>query len=130
MGYGKLRWAGRMQYAHRLSFIDAFGPIPDGLVLRHSCDVPACIEPAHLSVGTQRENVRDSFNRGRARRLQGEMHPLAVLTDEQAAEIRRRYRKGSRIAGQCALAREFKTSQMTVWRVLNHITHKETVQCP
>jgi len=50
---------------HRIVWSIHNGPIPEGLVVRHSCDVPRCIEPAHLLIGTQLDNMRDKRERGR-----------------------------------------------------------------
>lgn len=52
--------------AHRYSFELVNGPIPDGMVVLHSCDHPGCTNPRHLSVGTQKDNLRDSALKGRS----------------------------------------------------------------
>ena len=56
---------GRHKYAHREAYERAYGPIPDGLVVMHSCDTPLCVEPSHLRAGTQSENLHDASARGR-----------------------------------------------------------------
>lgn len=64
-GYGSLGFRGRSLRAHRLSYETYVGPIPNGLLVCHSCDTPACINPKHLFLGTDKENTRDSLRKGR-----------------------------------------------------------------
>ena len=87
-GYGFLWWEGRMQPVHRLSFAAFVGPIPKGLLCLHRCDTPACINPDHLFLGTQQDNMSDKVRKGRQARQKGEAHGGAVLTAVQAAEVR------------------------------------------
>lgn len=67
-GYGRFR-LGRMGVipAHRAGWLLFVGPIPDGMVLMHSCDNPICVSLHHLSIGTQKENRAGMFARGRYR---------------------------------------------------------------
>jgi len=65
-GYGQIKRRQKAWLAHRLSWALATGSdIPDGLCVMHSCDVRACVNPAHLSVGTHADNTRDMMNKGR-----------------------------------------------------------------
>ena len=64
-GYGQLRIEGRIYPAHRLSYMWANGPIPDGLFVLHHCDVPQCVNPEHLWVGTASENSLEMVAHGR-----------------------------------------------------------------
>lgn len=66
-GYGKTAMGrGRAMFAHRLSFM-AYRYDPGALIVMHKCDNSYCVNPDHLEAGTQRQNVRDCFRRGRAR---------------------------------------------------------------
>src|SRR5689334_14600143 len=58
-GYGNLRYQGKTWFAHRLAWEVKHGPIPDGLVLRHRCNVRRCCNPDHLVPGTRAENNAD-----------------------------------------------------------------------
>lgn len=86
LGYGELRLNKKRHYAHRFSYQIHKGQIPDGLVVRHQCDIPACVNPEHLKLGTQRQNVIDSVVRGRANRPKGARNGSAKLTPEQVRE--------------------------------------------
>lgn len=52
---------------HRIMYIAVHGPIPNGMVIRHKCDVKKCCNPAHLEVGTASQNAYDYYLRGRVR---------------------------------------------------------------
>ena len=65
-GYGVLSYENKQQYAHRLSYEEFVGPIPDEYWVLHKCDVPACINPDHLFVGDVQANVDDMIEKRRA----------------------------------------------------------------
>lgn len=97
-GYGQLRVAGRMVYAHRLAYELGVGPIPEGLHVLHSCDNPRCINPGHLSAGTRSQNMKDCSERGRARIPKpiklGEENGASKLLEVDVRSIRRLLAKG------------------------------------
>jgi hypothetical protein len=84
--------------AHRMAIELTRGPIPDGMIVLHTCDNPRCVNPAHLWVGTHRENVLDSVTKGRwptkGRKVNhfGESNPAARIGWKQVSEIRAKYK--------------------------------------
>lgn len=64
-GYGVIKIEGKNLSAHRVSYEMHNGKIPDGMVICHACDNRLCVNPNHLFIGTQRDNVVDSFLKGR-----------------------------------------------------------------
>jgi hypothetical protein len=111
--YGQVRVAGRSKGAHRLVYELTVGPIPEGLLVLHSCDNPPCCNPAHLRVGTQKENIGDAIERNRLAR--GRALPQAKLTEDAVREIRRRSAEGK---SQRAVAAEFGVTHDTVGKIL------------
>lgn len=93
-GYGRIRLYGAGTKkpptvdikAHRAAYEIAYGPVPDGLLVLHSCDVPAYVNPEHLRAGTAAQNTADAL--GRRRLSRGEKHPGARLTWELVRRIR------------------------------------------
>lgn len=67
-GYGFLRVSGQPRQAHRHVWEECFGPIPEGMYVCHHCDNPPCVNPEHLFLGTQSDNMRDREAKGRANR--------------------------------------------------------------
>lgn len=100
-GYGMMKWKGKQRVVHRWAWIVANGPIPEGLVVCHKCDVRACLNPDHLFVGTHADNAHDRDAKGRTARgeiliaaakrrrpVYGTMLSNAKLTNEEAVAIR------------------------------------------
>src|SRR5215468_8026003 len=85
-GYGSLRWHGRTVRAHRLAYELTYGPVPADVCVCHTCDVPACVNPQHLWVGTNRDNQDDCTRKGRrpiGERHGSRTHPERVPRGEQ-----------------------------------------------
>jgi HNH endonuclease len=83
-GYGRV--GGRR--AHRVAYERAHGPVPDGMLVLHTCDNPPCVNPDHLYAGTHADNMRDRMVRSRG--ACGERVNTAKLRAEQVYEIRAR----------------------------------------
>ncbi len=76
-GYGKFRIGNRTFGAHRIAYLLFDGEIPLRLQVHHTCDIKACVNPAHLWVGTPGQNVQDCWNKGR--RSHFKMSPAKYL---------------------------------------------------
>lgn len=118
-GYGMFWFGGRAQRAHRLAWVLLRGPIPKGMVLRHKCDNPRCVNPDHLEPGTQMDNVRDMLER--EREAKGEKNGAAKLTEAQVRAIRQRWREreiNEPTLTKADLMRQYKVSHKLIRLVL------------
>ena len=97
-GYGLFYPAWRAQiYAHRFAWeLEHDQSVPSGLHVMHSCDNPSCVNPAHLSIGTHKENMRDCVAKGRhvSRSPRGEEHYHHTLTEQDVRDIRTQHASG------------------------------------
>lgn len=110
-GYGRVTYHGVTERAHRKAYELVCGAIPDGLLLRHSCDNPRCVNPRHLTVGTVADNSADMVDRGRAAVRIGGLNTAAKLSESQARAIFADTRHHREIA--C----EYGVSSETVWDI-------------
>ena len=111
--YGVLSYRQKVQYAHRVSYEIHLEPIPEGMVIRHKCDNPPCVNPLHLELGTRFDNNRDAVERGR--NAFGERSASAKLTDSQVREIR----ESAARVGQSNLARKYSVSPSTISEIVH-----------
>lgn len=117
-GYGRVVTPFRSA-AHRMSYLISKGKIPDGLLVRHKCDTPACVNPDHLLLGTDADNVRDRDERGRTSRhhgRKGEANNHSALTEQDVREIRRCCAAGATIT---SVGRDFGISFQAVSKIVN-----------
>ena len=118
-GYGRVTIAPRKRVrAHRLSYEWHKGPIPAGMILLHKCDIPSCVNPDHLRPGTQAENMKDMWQKGRQakgpklsaiRKLtapRGEAARMSKLTEAQAFAILHDPRSGSVIGAEYGIMQQ------------------------
>src|SRR5580765_6828583 len=102
----------RVTYAHRISWELHYGPIPEGMSVLHRCDNRACVNPAHLFLGTQLDNMRDMIAKGRG--LQGEQHPMAKVDADDVRNIRTLVTAG---ATKASVARQYGITRAAVRRI-------------
>lgn len=111
-GYGQLAIGGRTQRAHRLSYSFHFGPIPKGMHVCHRCDNRRCLNPDHLFLGTNADNMADKVSKGRQSCTggrKGASHTLAKLTDGDIVAIR-----AATGISQRKLAKQYGVSQVNI----------------
>lgn len=105
--YGVHGWGPRRIRAHRAAYALAFGPFAKALLICHKCDVPSCVNPGHLFLGTNADNIADMVRKGRnasgeragahlhpETRVNGERHWSAKLTEAIVVEIRKKHATG------------------------------------
>ena len=102
--------------AHRLSWQFHNGRHPGNMNVCHHCDRPACVNPAHLFLGTQKDNMEDMSKKGRHHDVRGEAHHLVKITNEQVLELRRRVREGE---SATKVGKEFGICKSTACRIAN-----------
>lgn len=104
-GYGRMRHGNARTLTHRISYALVRGPIPEGMRVLHHCDVRDCVNPNHLFLGTQADNIRDMDAKGRRRPARGEGHGRAKLNRAQALEIRASSDSDTILAAQYSVAK-------------------------
>lgn len=108
----------RMVSAHRVAYFLGHGVDPGALFVLHRCDEHRCVNPAHLFLGTQLENIRDCVAKGRMRR--GEQLTYARLKEIDIVEIRRLWATGT--MSQSAIGRKFGVTQGNIWCIVQRKT--------
>ena len=115
-GYGQLNVGRKPLRAHRVSFQIHFGYMP--AVVRHTCDNPPCVNPAHLIAGSQLENIHDAIERGRAHKPpvhSGEANPQSKLTDARVVEARALHAGGMSLR---SIAKKYQVDRKTVTQAI------------
>lgn len=110
-GYGRFTTEGKKLRAHRFAYTAYKGPIPQGMLVLHSCDNPRCVNPDHLRVGTNVDNTRDKRDRNRFNAPKGEASNLSKLSEQDVVQIR----SDTRIARE--VARDFGVTRSAIQSV-------------
>lgn len=110
-GYGVFYIGTKNRHAHRCSYEAFKGAIKDGMHVRHRCDTPLCVNPAHLLLGTAKDNAADRKARDRGHKLRGELVGTAKLTERDVREIR------ASELGDKALSEKYGVAPSHIWLV-------------
>jgi HNH endonuclease len=120
-GYGIFCWRkGWAMSAHRASWLLHHPTIPDGLWVLHRCDNRCCVNPLHLWLGTQRDNMQDMAKKGRAVHVNGENCGRVKLTELQVLELRRLHAEEG--LGCTRLGRLFGISERHAGCIVNRLS--------
>jgi len=112
-----LQWKGKLTTCHRLAYDLFVGAIPAGLSVLHAChgNDGACVNPLHLKIGTQADNVADMFKVGTFKIRRGSKNASAKLTEESVRRMRAERQLG---ATQTSLAKKYGVSQPLVGKIV------------
>lgn len=119
-GYGEMSIRRKLRHASHISYSVFIGEIPAGLMVLHKCDNPPCINPDHLFLGTQQDNMDDMAAKGRARHVTGQSHGRAKLTWDDVAAMRELYDAGGTMIS--TIARQFGVGHTTACDVVHRRT--------
>lgn len=109
--YGTFGMNFKQYYAHRLAYRMYYLTDPLELQVCHTCDNPTCVNPFHLFIGTQKDNIADMYEKGRQNKCKGSSHGQAVLTESDVMAARERWQNGET---QKALAAEYGVSRQVM----------------
>jgi hypothetical protein len=115
-GYGRLQVNNLDVLAHRFSWSIVNGAIPNGIQVLHHCDNRGCVNPDHLFLGTNADNVQDCVQKNR--QAFGERSGRAVLDESQVQRIRELYGEGGAGHTLRSLAAEFNVARTTIFHII------------
>lgn len=109
-GYGMVRVWEILFRAHKLMYQLYRGPIPKGMVCRHLCDNPRCVNPYHLQLGSQRDNIQDMVSKGRNKRIISEQEKIDISKSDKTRK---------------SLAIQYKVSERCITRIKHDSRKKD-----
>lgn len=115
-GYGKFGIDYKVKVASRVSYCLFKGEIPEGICVLHRCDNPLCVNPDHLFLGTQLDNIKDMHDKKRRRCGIGERQGKARLTEKQVIDIRRSFSIGEKTRSE--LAKQYGVAYGTIFAII------------
>ena len=120
-GYGQFMINKTSRRAHRISYQLANNTIPNKMVVMHTCDNRKCVNPSHLKLGTQKDNIHDMMNKGRKPKIhrQGTLNGRAVL-DENAIKFIRQHGIKGRGGNVAELANKFNISSTQILGIISN----------
>ena len=123
-GYGQIGVNYKNYRTHRIAWVIHSGEIPEGLCVCHKCDNPACVNPAHLFLGTLKDNAVDRSKkcRGVSPDNTGERNGRHKITEKDVIAIRLKY--APYIYSACKLAKEYGVTTTTIYRIVKYKTWK------
>lgn len=124
-GYGALCVNRRAAKAHRVSYEVFRGTAPTGKLVCHKCDVPSCVNPEHLFLGSYADNNVDKVLKGRAKARSGEAHPKAKLSESDVIRLRADFSAGGMTRRQ--LAKKYGVGKTAVDQVIFRVTWKNVI---
>ena len=119
-GRGQFKFAGKKVQAHRFMWEIEVDAIPEGMHVLHTCDNPSCVNPYHLWLGTNDDNIADKVKKGR--QSKGETIKQSKLTTEEVIVIRKMHKEGSSLG---YLADVFGVSKPTICEIVNYKTWRD-----
>lgn len=120
-GYGWFGMHRKTRMAHRVSYELFVDEIPDNLFVCHSCDNPGCVNPAHLWLGTNQDNMNDMISKNRQVNVKGEKVGTHKLTEREVSKIKERLEQGYYLKD---IAKEFYVCKQTISNIKNNIYWK------
>lgn len=121
-GYGTFYFYGTRCPAHRFAFLVHYFRDPQAFLVCHKCDVPLCVNPSHLFLGTVKDNAADMVLK--RRQSHGAKHYKAKLNESKISSIRNSYAGGG--ATYKTLAEQFKVSPGNIWFIIKGHTWKHS----